>query len=235
MYSLIGEITVELSENFGFKINTRSAICTVLTIALQSGSYWLAQFIIRAFELELHSPAIWLDGHIPFVPAFLIPYIGCFIHWLATFYIIYRDEDGFARLFTAAVMGYAAGFIVFICWPTTMQRPVIEAEGVWRFIYTIICTLDEPLNLLPSIHCFVSFLCCVSTIKSSSVPRWYAAFSTVMLMLVCLSTLFVKQHCVLDVFAGVALGSMAWLLAKAAILQKPARRIYNSLVLTKIC
>ena len=87
------------------RIDKRAALLAAATIAIQSATYWLAQLIIKTAGLALHSPETWLDAHIPFLPVFLVPYVGCFAHWVITFYVVYKTKDGFSRLFTAAVMG----------------------------------------------------------------------------------------------------------------------------------
>ena len=143
------------------RIDKRAALLAAATIAIQCATYWLAQFIIETAGLTLHSPETWLDARIPFLPVFLVPYVGCFAHWVITFYVVYKTKDGFARLFTAGVMGYLIAFAIFLIWPTTITRPAEQAAGIWGFIYGIICATDAPLNLFPSVHCFVSFLCMI--------------------------------------------------------------------------
>ncbi len=211
------------------RIDTRAALLAAATIAIQCATYWLAQFIIKTAGLALHSPETRLDAHIPFLPAFLVPYVGCFAHWVITFYIVYKTKDGFARLFTAAVMGYAIAFAIFIIWPTTITRPAERATGVWGFIYGIICATDAPLNLFPSEHCFVSFLCMAATVKNADIPRWYAWLSAVMFALVCMATVFVKQHFIIDVAGGTALGALMWAMAANGKISVTAARIYDRL------
>ena len=119
------------------RIDKRAALLAAATIAIQCATYWLAQFIIETAGLALHSPETWLDAHIPFLPVFLVPYVGCFAHWVITFYVVYKTKDGFARLFTAAVTGYVIATAIFIIWPTTISRPAEQATGVWGFIYEL--------------------------------------------------------------------------------------------------
>lgn len=215
------------------RIDKRAALLAAATIAIQCITYWLAQFIIKTAGLALHSPETWLDAHIPFLPAFLVPYVGCFAHWVITFYIVYKTKDGFARLFTAAVMGYVIAFAIFLIWPTTITRPLEQAAGVWGFIYGIICATDAPLNLFPSVHCFVSFLCMASTVKNSSVPRRYGMLSAVMFALVCMATVFVKQHFIIDVAGGTALGALMWAMAARGKPHELAAHMYEALNLHK--
>ena len=72
------------------RIDKRAALLAAATIAIQSATYWLAQLIIKTAGLALHSPETWLDARIPFLPVFLVPYVGCFAHWVITFYIVYK-------------------------------------------------------------------------------------------------------------------------------------------------
>lgn len=215
------------------RIDKRAALLAAATIAIQSATYWLAQFIIETAGLALHSPETWLDAHIPFLPVFLVPYVGCFAHWVITFYIVYKTKDGFARLFTAAVTGYVIATAIFIIWPTTITRPAEQAAGIWGFIYGIICATDAPLNLFPSVHCFVSFLCMISTVKNSGIPHWYAWLSAVMFALVCMATVFVKQHFIIDVAGGTALGALCWAAAAKGKPRECAAHVYEALNLHK--
>lgn len=210
-------------------INVRALILAAATLGVQCATYWLAQLIIKRADLALSSPSVPLDDHIPFVPVFLIPYIGCFVHWAATFYLVYGTRDGFSRLFPSAMIGYIAAFAVFLVYPTTISRPIEEAHGILAFIYGIICAADAPLNLFPSVHCMVAFLCMACTKRAEGVPRWYAYMSAIMCVLVCASTVFVKQHFVMDVLGGVALGAAAWYIGSARRLYDLSARLYDAL------
>ncbi len=211
------------------KIDTRAALLAAGTLIIQCVIYWLAQFITEAAGLRTHTMATPLDSLIPFLPGFLIPYVGCFAHWALTFYIVYKTEDGFARLFTAAVMGYIVCFTVYLLWPTTITRPVEAANGVWGFIYGVICASDAPLNLFPSMHCMLAFLCAAASLGCPNAGRAYRAFSCVMLALVCAATVFVKQHYVLDVTGGLALGAAVWGIAGRGNVKKLSTHVYKAL------
>lgn len=213
------------------RIDMRALTLAAGTLALQCAVYWLAQFIIKRFGFELHSPQTALDELIPFLPGFLLPYIGCFLHWAASFYLVYRTRDGFAHLFTAAVIGYAVSFAVYLLWPTTISRPLAKAQGVWGFVYGVICAADAPLNLFPSMHCMVAYICMAASFyaaRNAHLPRAYAWLGAAMFALVCLATVFVKQHFIIDVFGGAVLGAAAWRLAALRCIRRPAESIYKA-------
>lgn len=211
------------------KIDIRAALLAALTLVIQCVLYWLAQFITEAAGLQTHTLATALDSLIPFLPGFLVPYVGCFVHWALTYYIVYKTEDGFARLFTAAVVGYIICFIVYLAWPTTITRPADEAKGVWGFVYGVICASDAPLNLFPSMHCMVAYLCAASTLRCPNAGRLYKAFSCIMLALVCMATVFVKQHYALDVLGGILLGAAVWIMAGSGNVKMVSTHLYKAL------
>lgn len=219
----------QLNKHGRYNINVRALILAAATLGVQCATYWLAQFIIKKADLVLGSPSLPLDDLIPFVPVFLIPYIGCFAHWAATFYLVYRTRDGFSRLFSAAMTSYMVAFAVFLIYPTTIVRPLEETEGIWAFIYGIVCAADAPLNLFPSVHCVVAFLCTACTKKTEGIPRWYAYMSAAMCVLVCASTVFVKQHFIMDVLGGVALGAAAWCIGGTKRLRNASAQLYDAL------
>ncbi len=210
-------------------VNVRALIFAAATLIMQCATYWLAQFIIKRADFTLHTPSLPLDEHIPFVPLFLIPYIGCFVHWAATFYLVYRTRNGCSRLFPAAMMGYIAAFAVFLIYPTTIIRPLEETEGVWAFIYGMVCAVDAPLNLFPSVHCMVAFLCAACTHKAEGISRWYGYMSAIMCVIVCASTVLVKQHFILDVLGGVVLGATSWHIGGIKRMKEASGQLYDAL------
>jgi len=67
--------------------------------------------------------------------------------------------------------------------------------------------------LLPSIHCFVSWMCFIGVRNSPKVPSWWKEASFVIAIAICVSTLTTKQHILIDVFSGVMLAEICYALA----------------------
>ncbi|HEX2462830.1 MAG TPA: phosphatase PAP2 family protein, partial [Vicinamibacterales bacterium] len=112
------------------------------------------------------------------------------------------------RTVLAYLMVWIAAYIVFLVYPTRAPRPeAVAGEGfmVWglRFLYDA----DPPYNCFPSLHVAHSF---VSALTCYRVHRGVGIAAVVCAALVGLSTLFTKQHYVLDVIAGVLLACVAY-------------------------
>lgn len=93
--------------------------------------------------------------------------------------------------------------ILFVCLPTTMARASIDNSDVCSKIVNIIYTMDKPINLFPSIHCLESWICFRSSINKKFFSARYTAFMGCMTVLVFLSTVFIKQHVVLDMLGAI--------------------------------
>lgn len=215
------------------RIDKRAALLAAATIAIQCATYWLAQLIIKTAGLALHSPETWLDAHIPFLPVFLVPYVGCFAHWMITFYIVYKTKDGFARLFTAAVMGYVIATAIFLIWPHHDFPP--RGAGGWHMGIHIRNNLrngcsaqsvpQRALLRFVSVHDIYR-----EKLWHTPLVRWLSA---VMFALVCMATVFVKQHFIIDVAGGTALGALCWAAAAKGKPRECAARVYEALNLHK--
>jgi len=97
---------------------------------------------------------------------------------------------------------------MILLYPTAAPRPDTvtgEGFGVWglRALYSS----DPPYNCFPSLHVAHSV---VSALACSRVHRRLGIIAMIAATLVAVSTLFTKQHYVLDVVAGVFLAFVAY-------------------------
>lgn len=156
-----------------------------------------------------------LDEKIPFVPWMIVIYFGCYIFWIVNYIFAVRyDRADAKRFFMAHMIGETVCFLAFVFLPTTMARPELTGDSFWHAVCGFLYNIDASDNLLPSIHCFVSWLCYIGVRKNKKIPAWYRIFSLVFALAVCVSTVTLKQHVLIDVFAGVALSEVSYLLAK---------------------
>ena len=168
-----------------------------------------------------------IDGKIPLISFFSYIYIIAYVYWALSYIYISRfSKDFCTRLFTADLIGKIVSFACFMLLPCTFLRPAAEeAAGIGAWLIKVIYTMDEPTNLLPSLHCFVSYLC-VRPLFSKNAPKTNLAMlivSVVYSALVCLSTLFTRQHIFLDLVTGIALGEIAWMIAKFVPFRKNSK------------
>ena len=152
-----------------------------------------------------------LDLRLPFVPQFLIIYFGCYVFWAVNYILVARQErEQVYRFFTADIISRCVCLIIFLAYPTTNTRPVIEGNGIWDLLAGWLYSIDAADNLFPSIHCLVSWFCYIGIRGQKQIPKWYQRFSLVFAILVCVSTQVTKQHYIVDVFGGIAVAEICY-------------------------
>ena len=91
---------------------------------------------------------------------------------------------------------------------------MIEGNGIWDLLAGWLYSIDAADNLFPSIHCLVSWFCFLGIKDQKRIPTWYKRVSLVLAVLVFLSTIFTKQHVLVDVAGGVILAQVCFILGQ---------------------
>ncbi len=166
-------------------------------------------FIAGAVEgRELHVPELALDRAIPIVPAWSIVYGALYLFLIVLPVLLIRQGAHIRTTALAFLTVWVIAYIVFLAYPTAAPRPekyVGEGFGAWGL--NILYGADPPFNCFPSLHVAHSF---VSALACSRVHQRLGTFALIAASLVALSTLFTKQHYVVDVVAGIALALIAY-------------------------
>ena len=154
----------------------------------------------RTHAVQGSSPEIGLDRLIPLVPTWALVYGALYLFLILLPVFVIQDHDLIDRTVRAYLAVWMLSFVTFILYPTVAPRPdEVEGTGfaVWglRFLYDA----DPPYNCFPSLHVAHSF---VSALACSRVHRTLGRIALLCAALVATSTLFIKQHWVVDVVAG---------------------------------
>jgi membrane-associated phospholipid phosphatase len=156
----------------------------------------------------LHVPELALDRALPLQPAWAIVYGVLYLFLIVLPVFVVRQEEHIRRTVFAYVTIWITAYVVFLTYPTIAPRPaevIGKGFAVWglRFLYDA----DPPYNCFPSLHVAHSF---VSALTCYRVHRGVGIAAAICASLVGLSTLFTKQHYILDVIAGVLLAWIAY-------------------------
>ena len=175
-------------------------------------------FVTQLFPLTYHIVHLPVDDAIPFVPAFVVPYMIWYLYVpLPLVYMFFTDQDLLRRQALALFPGMAASLLFFLLYPTRIDfRPAAQGAGVFRALCRLIYRFDRPVNVLPSLHCYEALSVHLSTFRSRFGEKHPAlrAASAVLVLFICLSTVFIKQHSVVDLVAGCALAIASYALMK---------------------
>lgn len=175
---------------------------------------------------EIHC---FLDDLIPFAEIFIIPYIlWAFYVIAACIFLFFKEERGmFLRYAIALVGGMSISMITYMIFPNYINlRPEgFLRENIFTWLVGHLYEIDTPTNVFPSIHVLNSIIVCVALEKNKSFKKHKVlrVFSVVLAVLICLSTLFLKQHSVLDMFGAIALYIILYL-----VLYVPDWKIFRS-------
>lgn len=151
-----------------------------------------------------HSMKLPIDDWIPFCPFFISVYIVAFVQWGVGFYLIIREgKENCCRLLITDLVVMLCCLFCYLYYPTTIVRPEIEKDGIWGCLTVTVYRLDRPDNLFPSLHCAFSWICFRGAMHLRKIPKWYLPLTFVFSLLVFASTVFVKQHVVMDMAGAV--------------------------------
>jgi len=192
-------------ENKKFKV-----IITILSlIAFQSLLYLLAKFT----PFEYHIVNIAFDNKIPFIKYFVYPYIIWYITLFLVPYLYSKYDIKLYNIYLKTLfIAITIVFVTYIFYPTTLIRDPVITTDLSTFIINLIYKLDTPaINCLPSMHCLISFLHIFITPKVKKIKTILKVIIIVQSILVILSTVFIKQHVILDVIFAFVLSLLIYI------------------------
>lgn len=149
-----------------------------------------------------------LDDMIPFVEFFIIPYCGWFLMLLITvLYFFAKDRVNCDRfhiyLFVLDIIGYT----IYCVFPTRVdfQPTDFPRDNIFSDLVGLIYSADETSNACPSFH--VAYAIAIGSVwsKSKNIKLWVKCAIWIIVVLICLSTVFIKQHSVIDFFCALPL------------------------------
>ena len=188
-------------------------VCLLFLVLVQCFVFWATRIPLAYMDkLDLGTP---LDELIPFRPAWISVYVLSFLSWIITFFLLFQQRkehvyrNSAAYLLTLMLTG-----IIFMLVPGAIERPEVPGKDFFSWLTRIIYACDQPNNLCPSLHVICSYYCWRAIFDTEGIPLWYRRFNFAFLLLVCCCILFVKQHVVVDVPAGVLVSEVPLQLAK---------------------
>ena len=165
--------------------------------------YFLTENLIPA---ERCTPVhMWLDDVIPFCEWFLIPYVFWYgLIVISLGYFLLYNVDSFKRLQTYIMVTQFVAMAIYILFPTRQDlRPdVFPRENILTDCLQLIYSFDTNTGVCPSLHVAYSLGIASVWLREKQVWRSWKVFVVVSVILICLSTMFIKQHSAVDVFAA---------------------------------
>ncbi len=147
-----------------------------------------------------------LDDYIPFCEYFIIPYLLWFLYVpLATIFLIKKDTPSFWKLALTLFGGNIICLILYIIFPNgVLPKEAVAEENIFCTAVNILYSNDTPTNVCPSMHTLDTLAVHVALIRSHTMKNhpWLKCLSFVFLVSICVATVTLKQHSIIDVFAA---------------------------------
>ncbi len=140
-----------------------------------------------------------LDAHIPLIPVFVFPYILFFPFIAAAIFLLWGTPYE-ASLLIALIAANALAILFWYLFPNGVLRPEILPHTWLHKTLGMIYRHDGDTNGFPSSHVFVSLIC--GYFLAVAYPA-YVVLTWGSAGFITLSTLFTKQHYVIDLVGGI--------------------------------
>lgn len=185
--------------------------------------YFLTENLIPAEKCHVIHCA--LDDVIPFCEVFLIPYVFWYFLIVASLlYFLLYDVDSFKKLQTYIIITQVVAMAVYILYPsiqnlrpTEFPRDNLLTDGI-RLLYAF----DTNTGVCPSLHCAYSIGIASVWLKQKHAAVAWKVFVVIAVILICLSTMFIKQHSAVDFFAALPVCLLAEILVFKVIYRNKA-------------
>ena len=173
----------------------------------------LLETLIPADYPGLHILHCALDDAIPFCEWFVIPYLLWFLYIPAVFvFLFYHSKNEFYRICAYEFTGMTIALLVCTIYPNGLHLRLtdIGRDDILVDLVHFLYNNDTPTNVCPSIHVFATISAHICLVKSPHMKELQTRqrikrFSLVLSVLICLSTVFLKQHSVIDAACGALL------------------------------
>lgn len=174
-------------------------------------------YILSFFIIEYVTPTsgYWvtdciLDIYIPFVPEFIFSYIFWFpLFPIVGFPLLFKDIDAFSRWMRYLIFSLSSCMIFYYFVPNGQHlRPEsIVADSLATKLLTLIWSVDTPTNVFPSMHVVVCIgnICAILDSKAAFKNKAIRLILMISTVLCASSTVFIKQHGIMDTFGAVTL------------------------------
>lgn len=171
---------------------------------------YLSLFVLtEKYLVPVYNVYCPLDDLIPFCEFFVIPYVLWYaLLAFTSIYTLLFDIPAFKKFYKFLCIASIITFAIYILFPNEQNlRPTeFVRDNALVDVMKNLYSIDTNTNVCPSLHVVFSLgmLFSLWNVKHFSTPVWRIVF-LIITVLICLATVFLKQHSVIDIVVGAAL------------------------------
>ena len=136
---------------------------------------------------------------------------------LGILYFLFTNKEDFYKVCLYLFIGMIFSLLICEIYPngTDLRPPYISDKNIFQVMVAGLYRVDTPTNVFPSIHAYNSICMHVAIMKSRDIrklPYGKAVVwgSFLLCLLICMATLVLKQHSILDVGGAILLSFIAY-------------------------
>ena len=167
-------------------------------------------FVIGQWTANDHHyrPFIALDHAMPLTPAWIAVYASLYMCAFLLPLVVVRGNELFRQTLKAFLFVMLISYVGFWFYPTVAPRvEKTTVDGFAEWTLQLFYDIDQPYGCFPSLHVAYSF---VGALASFRMHRGVGMAAALWAALIGVSTVYTKQHFVVDAIAGAALGLVAY-------------------------
>lgn len=170
-----------------------------------------------------------LDDFIPFNEYFIIPYFLWFVYVAgAIIYLFFANKEDYYRLCIFLFTGMTLSLLICTLFPNgTDFRPVIDPDkNLCSQLVAMLYQTDTSTNVFPSIHVYNSVGTHIAVMKIEALRknRLVRTSSFILMVSICMATVFLKQHSIIDVIGAILMCGAIYPLAYNTGSQRAGRK-----------
>lgn len=200
--------------------------------ALSYGFVYLPWFFYleRTITSDFYVMHVALDDYIPFNEYFIIPYLLWFVYVAgAIAFFFFIDKQQYYKLCIFLFTGMTISLLVCMFFPngTDLRTSVDPSRNICSYLVSLIHSADTSTNVFPSIHAYNSLGVhfAIANSKQLREKKWIQRSSMVLMVAICLSTVVLKQHSVIDVVGATILAYIMYPLVYGATAQAERKTV----------
>ncbi|MCL2695655.1 MAG: phosphatase PAP2 family protein [Clostridiales bacterium] len=147
-----------------------------------------------------------LDNAIPFLPWFVVFYYLWFPAMVFTgFYLLFTDAAGLKRYMTCVGWGFCVVLFFYFLIPSgqPLTPSAYPPDDGFALAVQELQEFDSNMNVFPSGHVMGAVVTLFAVFDSPRLRKWWILLpATVLTAMICLSTVFIKQHSLIDLIAS---------------------------------
>lgn len=155
-----------------------------------------------------------LDDMIPFVPVFIIPYSFWFLFIVVTSIIfLLKSKDDLRKTFLSMNICMVIALLIYLIYPNYISiRPNVYGNDIFSQAVKFLQQGDSSSSVCPSLHVAISISLYTGIANSICFSKrsGIKLFTLILTILIIISTVFIKQHSIVDVAFGIILGLVSY-------------------------